>query len=168
MRLTKIAAIGAALAAAIAVAPPAQAANFVVLQNFGSGKCLQPDPGNPLAEGVAVVQMPCSNNAVQRWSPVAFGSGTVKLVNQASGFCMRARRNVDRQAVTTHGCTDISDNRWQLPSNVPNAVPERITSKVSGGNRVLDVAGLTGNGAPAQIITFASNDPFRLWFVRLG
>lgn len=164
--------LAAALSAAaltvtsLAVAPPAQAAGFVILEQLGSGQCAQPSRTNPLGEGVTVQMYRCDSTLdVQRWSVVEIGS-VVRLVNKASGYCLRA--NPDIAFVRTHACTNISDNNWAKP--VVSTIPRHVISKVSGGTRCLNTIArnLPRPGERTKIGTCDANDPFHFWIVRAG
>ncbi|MFE6613019.1 RICIN domain-containing protein [Amycolatopsis sp. NPDC057786] len=169
MKAKIIGLLSAALAVTALAAPPAGADGYYRVRNYGSNKCIQPHPNNPLAELAAVVQMPCNNNAVQKWAIVPNTHDTVYFVNQASGFCLNVvGKNTNRAPVNQVECNDNSNQRWIPPLVVPNAVPKFIYSRVGGGDntiRCLDAKGETADLTQMQIYTCQNDHPMTHWLI---
>ncbi|HKS99492.1 MAG TPA: RICIN domain-containing protein [Rugosimonospora sp.] len=143
-----------AAAASFAIAAPAHAATGpFTIQNFGSGKCIQLDPSNS-GPDIQVVQEDCNrSNPAQLWFFDPLGGQDYHIINALTFNCLRvAGGNVDRAPVQTIDCTTISDERFSVAGSLPTTVPHQIISRISGGNRCLDVSnGSTDNGAKIQI-----------------
>ncbi|MGW1057973.1 RICIN domain-containing protein [Micromonospora rubida] len=160
--------LAAAGSTAVALAPaqPASAATFYTIQNFGSGKCIQPPPANSTDIGVQLVQMTCNGSAAQRWAPISLGGGQYRFLNQSTGGCLDAHGpNANKTPVDTWACNSISNEKWQVTPAIPNSVPARIVSAI--GSRCLDVAGGSpADGAPIQIYACTDDNPAQVWLIR--
>jgi hypothetical protein len=163
--LSAAAATGLALAT---TAAPASAANLYQIQNYGSGMCLQPPPGNISDTGVQLVQEPCNGQPEQKWSPTFLFSGRYRFTNASTGGCLDAHgRDANRTPVDTWPCSGISNQTWAIGFSLPNSVPRQIISKVSEGSRCLDVAGGSLEaGAPIQIYTCTNDNTAQAWLVQ--
>lgn len=139
---------------ALVAVQPARADGWLVLKNFGSGECLQPNPADTVDVGVQLVQEPCNPevNVAQRWlitsSSTSNGATTVQLQNQSTHGCMDAHGpNADHTPVDTWPCSGISNQKWTFS---PFLTPTGVVSAV--GNRCLDVTdGSVSDGTPIQI-----------------
>ena len=157
----------ASAAVAVAAAQPANAVeNYRLIQNYGSGLCLQTPPGNETSVGWQLVQQPCNPAVVaQRWALNNLGGSTYQLINLASGGCMDAHgAYVDRTPVDTWPCSTISNQRWTITGT--------FQFKAAANNKCLDVAaGSLAPGAPIQIYGCTSeplrNNPAQAFFIRL-
>lgn len=160
---------GATSTAFVVAGQPAHAApRFFTIQNFGSGKCIQPPPANSADTGVQLVQEPCTGSAAQHWSPISLGGGNYQFLNQGTGGCMDAHgANVNGTPVDTFPCSGISNQKWNVAPSIPNAVPTRIVSKVSGGSRCLDVSGGSlADGGRIQIYNCTNDNAAQAWLIR--
>ncbi|MGK4598539.1 RICIN domain-containing protein [Amycolatopsis sp. w19] len=167
MKLKIIGLLSAALAVTALAAPPAGADAYYRVRNYGSNKCIQPHPSAPLEQRAPVVQMPCNNNAVQKWAIVPNTSTTFRFINQASGRCLDVEGgNTNRAPVIQVTCNTNSGQRW-VPPVVPNSVPKFIYSKVGGGNptRCLDAKGETADLTQMQIYDCQDDHPMTLWLI---
>ncbi|MER6665832.1 RICIN domain-containing protein [Amycolatopsis japonica] len=167
MKAKIIGLLSAALAVTALAAPPAGADGYYRVRNYGSNKCIQPHPNNPLGNTVPVVQMPCNDNAVQKWAIVPNTPGTFRFINQASGFCLDVLgTNTNRAPVIQVTCNTNSGQRW-VPPAFPNSVPDFIRSKVGGGNptRCLDAKGETADLTQMQIYDCQNDHPMTLWLI---
>jgi hypothetical protein len=143
----------ATIAAVLSFTPAAQAAaGPFQIQNFGSGLCVQTNPANSGAD-IQIVQEPCDRtNPAQLWFFDTLGGSDYHIVNVGTFNCMRAIANTDTAQVQTIDCTNISDSRWSVAGSLPTTIPHKIISRISGGNRCLDVAGgSTSPGAKIQL-----------------
>jgi Ricin-type beta-trefoil lectin domain-like len=133
------------------------------IRNFGSQKCIQTDPNFPGQADVQLVQETCNSTVpdpAQEWFFDPIGSGLYHIVNVGNGLCMRALSNTDVAQVQTIDCTGISDEKWSLNGlSSPLSVPATINSKISGGNRCLDVVqGSHADNAKIDIFHCTSNN----------
>ena len=159
-----IAAIVGALSfspAAIAAAGPFQ------IQNFGSGLCVQTDPASN-GPDIQIVQETCDRrNPAQLWFFDTLGGSDYHVVNVGTFNCMRALANTDRAQVQTIDCTNISDSRWSVAGALPTSVPHQIISRISGGNRCLDVAGgSVSPGAKIQLFHCTTDNSAQVFTIR--
>jgi len=160
---------GAAMIVAIlSFAPAAQAAaGPFQIQNFNSGLCVQTDPANS-GPDIQLVQQLCDrNNPAQLWFFDTLGGSDYHIVNVGTFNCMRALANADWAQVQTIDCTNISDSRWSVSGSLPTSVPHQIISRVSGGNRCLDVMnGSTAPGAKIQLFHCTSDNGAQIFNIR--
>jgi hypothetical protein len=153
---------------AVAVGQPANAAVFYTIQNYGSGKCIQPDPANSTSVGVQLMQESCNGSSEQKWSTNLLGNGNYQFTNQATGGCMDAHGpDADRTPVDTWPCSAISNQRWNVAPALPNALPTRIVSAIGG--RCLDVSGGSlGDNALIQIYHCTNDNTAQAWLIQLA
>jgi Ricin-type beta-trefoil lectin domain len=155
--------VAAAIAVSLVFAPAAHAAGPFQIKVFGSQKCIQiPAIGDQLE------QQPCDRaNRAQLWLLDPIGGNDYHIINVASGMCMRARgQNADFTPVETTDCTNISDERFTFDAPVPNPVPHEIHSRLSGGNRCLDIANTSNaNGAKLQLFHCTGNNPGQVFMI---
>ncbi len=148
-----LAAVVTTVFASLSFAAPAQAATGPFqIKNFGSGLCVQTDRTNNGAD-IQVEQESCDrSNPAQLWFFDPLGGSDYHIVNAQTFNCLRAISNSDGAQVQTIDCTTISDERWSVSGSLPTTVPHQINSRISGGNRCLDVQnGSTSPDAKIQI-----------------
>jgi Ricin-type beta-trefoil lectin domain-like len=150
----------------LASAQASNASAVFVIRNFGSQKCIQTDPAFPGQPDIQLVQEDCNPaDPAQQWIFDPIGGGLYHIVNVGNGLCMRARTNTDFAQVQTIDCTGISDEKWSLNGLfTPLTVPATINSKISGGNRCLDVLqGSHQDNAKIDIFHCTSNNTAQLF-----
>jgi hypothetical protein len=150
-------------------APAAHASGPFQIKVFGSNKCIQTNPANSGA-GIQLEQWDCDPtraNRAQLWFLDPIGGNDYHFINVNSGLCMRAHgANADFTPVETIDCTTISDERFTFDAPVPNPVPHEIHSRLSGGNRCLDIAnGSNANGAKLQLFHCTGNNPGQVFMI---
>ncbi len=131
-----------------------------LLQNFGSRLCLQPEYEAP-ANGLAIVQQPCSGSVYQRWffwvKSMEFQKpGIYWIVNSGSGQCLDDRdgKTADWSPVQQWTCNYTSTTmQWKLEtvgySPYPDYPPWGQLINLRSG-KCLDVRG--GSSAPGAAL----------------
>ena len=155
---------------AVGLARSAQAdvVPYRLIQNYGSGMCLQPPPGHVTEVGFQLVQAPCHEGLIeQRWTLESLGGNSYRWSNRSTFGCMDAHGpNANRTPVDTWPCSTISNQRWIMQGG-------NFYIKSAIGGRCLDVAGGSLQaGAPIQIYACTSDNPLsdnpaQAWFIRL-
>jgi len=93
--------------------------------------CLQPQNGS-LAQGVAIVQVPCTNSTAQKWWEVSVSGQIVHFVNARSGLCLDAKGGaVNGTPVVQWTCNTISNENWEWEEYESDDIPS-LFSRVSG------------------------------------
>jgi hypothetical protein len=134
--------LAAVLTASVTLAGSARA-HASVLQNIGTGKCLQPVAGT-FDEGAAIVQQPCNGSTAQQWALVSLGGTTYRIKSLLSGYCLETRLGATNGSpIDQWQCNWISNEIWDTgytPYPLPAVVA--LTSRVSGTtSHCLDVPG---------------------------
>jgi hypothetical protein len=161
--------VGAAIAASVVFAPAAHASGPFQIKVFRSQKCIQTSPANSGAD-IQLEQQTCDptrTNRAQLWLLDPIGGHDYHIINVNNGLCMRAHgANADFTPVETIDCTTISDERFTIDAPIPNPVPTEIRSRLSGGNRCLDIASpFTENGAKLQIFHCTGNNSGQVFMI---
>jgi hypothetical protein len=159
-------AAGAVALGMAAAAQPASAVGFFQMRNLSTNKCLQLNPADP-SKGIQVVQRACVDIPAQKWATDVLSNGNTRFINQQSGACLEVGPgNFDGATVDTWDCVSISNVEWRADGNIPSPVATRVRSKVSGGNRCLEVAGgSTSDFATIQIRTCAGTTRWQSWII---
>ena len=107
----------------IAIASPAQAADFNPIKNLGNSMCLQPENGST-AEFAAIVQASCNpNNPAQLWRYFQVGTNHFAFENFASRFCFDAFDGAFNGARLLQGsCVHISNEEFNTGARLPDVV----------------------------------------------
>jgi hypothetical protein len=134
------------------------------IQNFGSNNCLQPI-NESIAQGAAIVQMPCNNRPAQNWRAVSIGGNIYHFINSISGLCLDARgKAANHTPVQQWTCNKISNENWESPDVGTDDIPPLI-SRVSGTRSYcLDVPGGQKTAGLAMQIYRCNGTVAQLWF----
>jgi hypothetical protein len=162
-------AIVAATAAAVGGAAPAFADDHfdVGIQNWGNEKCLAPQ-GESYADGVAIVQVPCTGSVFQRWDFIDHDNHVFQIRNAATLKCFDALGGATNgTAVVQWPCASISNQRWQASRDLPDFV--YLRSRVAGtSSHCLDVPGDSNATNQALQIYVCNNTEAQYWGVGVG
>jgi hypothetical protein len=137
-------------------APP-QAQQLVGIRGQGSNLCLDLQPDQPTAGGLAVLAPCAPGSPAQRWQRTPTGM----VVNGATGLCLTVAGAAaeDRARVQQEPCADAPHQRWTMFLDADGTAT--FTAQHSG--RCLDVQdGSTAPGTPVQQYG-CNNTPAQRW-----
>ncbi|MFD0746421.1 RICIN domain-containing protein [Phytohabitans flavus] len=164
-------ALAMALAAGLALTPPAYADTSGTTQNYGNGLCLTPDNG---VTGALVRQQPCdrittgARNLMQEWDLICKDAncGVRQYRNNGSGLCLRARGPggpSNGLQIMLWACNQISDLNWM---NRPGPVAGTfvLESRIAGSTGYcLDVPGGSWTPGVALQLYQCNQTPTQAW-----
>jgi hypothetical protein len=159
--------LAAVLTASVSLAGSARA-HASVLQNIGTGKCLQPIAG-AFDEGAPIVQQPCDGGSAQEWALVSLGGTKFRIKSLHSGYCLETRLGATNGSpIDQWECNWISNEIWDTgytPYPLPAVVA--LTSRVSGtASHCLDVPGNLGYGGLAMQLYRCNGTVAQRWRLR--
>ncbi|NGY60301.1 ricin-type beta-trefoil lectin domain protein [Lentzea sp. NEAU-D13] len=159
-------ALTAAALGLLGTAAPALADNHfdMTVRSSASGMCLTPE-GNSTADGVPIVQLPCTDNPFQRWDFIDRGNRIFQLRNAVTLKCMDAfGAATNGTPVIQWPCAGTSNQRFQASRNLPDTVILR--SRVAGtSTHCLDVPGGQSTAGLAMQIWQCNNSAAQSWRV---
>ncbi len=138
--------VAASLVAVASSAKPAAANQPVIFFNGHTDMCLQA-LNESTDQGAAIVQEPCTiptpPTEAQEWLYVPNGSAGFHFENALSGLCLDARGKAeDGTPVQQWTCDQISNEKWDPPTNPQGQSVGPVHSRVSGSDSFcLDIPG---------------------------